>query len=488
MIFNYNGLPVYKQGALHVTTPVFGSPAELSNRQGESSQRIETKEGNLSLGIVVPGGDKVDGVQEVTPMVLSGVEPLDPDEFPHQPYRRGGQLPSTIQNLGHLLKGYNITVAYDVIKKKLSLRIPGFSGSKDNTENASLAHVISLATLNRINTANVPMFIEALANTNLENPVLTWVKSKDWDGVDRIQSLCETLVVAEGYPPELRDKLVRKWFRSTVAALYIDGFRSRGVLTLQGGQGLGKTTWFLNLIPPGALRDAVILLDHHLDPSNKDSILSAVTHWLVEIGELDSSFRKDVARLKGFLTRNSDKVRRPYAKGESDYARRTVFAATVNDTNFLVDPTGNTRFWVVPITSINYNHGIDMQQVFAQMLEEVQQGESWYLTKEEEQMLEKLNETHQSISVIEEKIYSKYVKPDDRQDQPKYTTASYILNMLGYEKPTNAQCKEATRALTNLYGSPRRVKGYSQWRAYERPGDGPYELRLGKYDDEDEEY
>lgn len=38
-----------------------------------------------------------------------------------------------------------------------------------------------------------------------------------------------------------------------------------------------------------------------LDPGNKDSILGAIVHWLVEICELDSSFKKDVARLKGFL-------------------------------------------------------------------------------------------------------------------------------------------------------------------------------------------
>jgi predicted P-loop ATPase len=29
---------------------------------------------------------------------------------------------------------------------------------------------------------------------------------------------------------------------------------------------------------------------------------TAITHWIVELGELDSSFKKEIARLKAFLT------------------------------------------------------------------------------------------------------------------------------------------------------------------------------------------
>ena len=75
----------------------------------------------------------------------------------------------------------------------------------------------------------------------------------------------------------------------------------------------------------------------------------------------------DMARLKGVLTRDFDKVRRPYARAESEYQRRTVFFASVNKPNFLVDMTGNTRWWTIPVSKINYEHGIDMQQVFAQL-------------------------------------------------------------------------------------------------------------------------
>ncbi len=115
------------------------------------------------------------------------------------------------------------------------------------------------------------------------------------------------------YPPDLKRTLMHKWFRSAVAAIFTpSGFSARGVLVLQGPQAAGKTSWVRALISDPALRESVLRLDHHLDGSSKDTVITAVTHWIVEIGELDSSFRKDIARLKGLITSDTDKVRLPY--------------------------------------------------------------------------------------------------------------------------------------------------------------------------------
>ncbi len=148
-------------------------------------------------------------------------------------------------------------------------------------------------------TTQLPAFVETIADENPLNPIAEWIRSIPWDGVDRLPDFCDTLTVREGYPLALRNLLVRKWLLSAVAAVLMPrGFKARGVLTLQGDQGLGKTTWIVALVPDTLLRDCAVKVDHHLDASNKDSTLIAISHWMVEIGELDSSFRKDVARLK----------------------------------------------------------------------------------------------------------------------------------------------------------------------------------------------
>lgn len=54
------------------------------------------------------------------------------------------------------------------------------------------------------------------------------------------------------------------------------------------------------------------------------------------------------------------------------------------------------------MTRINYEHGIDMQQLFAQLTVDFYKGEPWWLTREEEAQLETYNKERRSISVIRE--------------------------------------------------------------------------------------
>lgn len=170
------------------------------------------------------------------------------------------------------------------------------------------------------------------------------------------------------------------------------------MLTIQSPQSTGKTVWGGALVPDEKLRDDFIKLDHHLDAGNKDSLTTAITHWIVELGELDGSLKRDIAKLKGFVTGNRDKIRRPYARTDSEYPRRIVFFATVNDANFLVDDTGNTRFWTIPVTAIDHEHVIDMQQLFAQLAVVFEQGERWWLIEREEQWLEEMNKDRRTVS------------------------------------------------------------------------------------------
>ena len=395
---------------------------------------------------------------------LDRAEPLDPSKFPNQGTGDNGKLPATIPNLMHLLAGYGINVRYNVIGKKLEILIPGASGCPDNADNSALAQIISLATLNNIPIGQVTGYLEAIGDRNQYSPVADWITGELWDGVDRLQELYDTLDVREGFPKTLRDLLLHRWLLSAVAAaLKSGGFRARGVLTLQGPQSIGKTAWISALVPDSLLRDSVIKLDHHLDAGNKDSQITAICHWIVEVGELDSSFRKDIARLKGFITSDRDKVRRPYGRTDSAYQRRTVFCATVNDPNFLVDDSGNTRWWTIPVTSINYDHGIDMQQVFAQLAVDFDKGERWWLTEQEEQWLEEQNKDHRRISVIRELVLGgvdSSIPPDKR----KAMTATQVLKELGIERPSNAQAKECASVLRELYGESKRIQGQNKWR------------------------
>jgi len=402
--------------------------------------------------------------EPATAFNLDRALPLNPQSFPNQPSGKGS-IPATIPNVQHLLNSYGIKVRYNTIKKKLSILVPGQLGTPDNADNIALAQINSLATLNGMAIGQLASYVEAIADRNQFNPIADWITSKPWDGIDRLESFYDTLSEKEDFPNEFKKTLVYRWLLSAVAAvLKPRGFNARGVLTLQGPQGIGKTSWIKALISLPILREVCIKLDHHLDAGNKDSIITAISHWIVEIGELDSSFKKDIARLKGFLTSDHDKLRRPYGKANSEYPRRTVFCATVNDNNFLVDATGNSRWWTIPVVRINYSHDIEMQQLFAQLVIDFEKGEQWWLTPEEEKLLESQNQNHRTISVIQERVLDAIDLDRAGEENLPAMTPTQLLQKIGINNPTNSQAKECAALLRERFGDSKKIQGFNKWR------------------------
>lgn len=439
-------------------------PPKLANFTGQSE--VTTTASQDTSSALSQSDKSGEGNIDIASSVnLENPQPLDSRAFPNQPKKGNNQLPATIANLAYLLMRYGIYVRYNIIRKKLYTILPQSSGTPDNTENVALATIISLANLNDIPVGQIPSFVEVIGDKHQFNPVEKWINSKPWDGIDRLDTFYATLVQHADFPEELKRALMYRWMLSAVAAaLKPSGFKARGVLTLQGPQSIGKTSWISALIDYLFLREEVLKLDHHLDAGNKDSLLTAIAHWIVEIGELDSSFKKDIARLKGFLTADRDKVRRPYGRADSEYPRRTVFCATVNEHDFLVDSTGNSRWWTIPVTSINYQHGIDMQQLFAQLAVDFTNDVQWWLTREEEQLLELHNKEHRNVSAIRERVLEALDLSRIHDINLPAMTPTQLLQKLEIKSPTNAQSKECAGVLREFVGESKKIQGYNKWR------------------------
>lgn len=383
-----------------------------------------------------------------------------PDQSPH-----GNIPPLTVNNLRHVLNLNNIKVRYNVIKKEMEILLPDHQGTVDNALNVTDSKIVSLVAEHGMSTLHVNQFLLVLADENPFNPAGDWIRSKAWDGLDRLPAFYDTIQVREGYPTWFRDILMYKWLLSAAAAaLMSSGFKTRGVLTLQGDQGIGKTSWLKSLVPDPILADSLVKLDHHLDGGNKDNLLTAIRHWLCELGELGSSFRRDIERVKGILTNDVDKVRQPYARQDSTYPRRTVFMASVNDDTFLVDTTGNRRWWTIRAASINFTHNIDMQQLFAQMGEDLEAGKKWWLETEEEDLLDAINSEHMATSVVRDLVLARIDHGvSDRSGCPAFTPTE-LLRHLELSNPNNAQARECGNLLRELFGDPTRIRGFNKWR------------------------
>jgi predicted P-loop ATPase len=350
--------------------------------------------------------------------IVSKVRRLDENvamaAFPHVKYKMNKEgemevvgLLSTLENTQHLLDQYGIQCAYNEMTKATDIALPALDLSLDNAGNTAISHIKSLARRCSLPVTEIVEYLSAVADSNKFHPVRDWISAAKWDGVSRIDSLAEALLVEPGLEAH-RTAMLRRWLISAVAAVYSEKATDKYelVLVLQGPQGAGKTSFFRSLCDvPNAVKDGMLL-----DPDNKDSVVQLIGHWLVELGELDGVFRKaDIAKLKAFVSKTDDEVRRAYAVKESRYKRRTALCATVNEENYLTDTSGNRRWGTVPVKGVNFKHGVDMQQLWAEVKTFYEAGEQWHLTAEEDSVLSKINGQHQALQPMEELLTEAFV-------------------------------------------------------------------------------
>lgn len=464
--------PVENPGAHYAreaASAIFGQPriAEFSDLDGKPTDfnDLHQREGLAEVARQINGESRTavttteilppDEVAKTVGATNLAV-PSDVDWYSPFPMMSASRKPlQTIENIVEACNRLNVTVRYNIISKEVEILIPGERFTVDNAGNASLARITSQLERFRVPTGKIGEYLTYIADQNLYNPVAEWVRSKPWDGKSRLNDFYNT-IRADGEEDDvsiwdLKAALMRRWMISAVAAAFEpNGVSAGGVLVLQGDQYLGKTKWFKSLVPAelGLIQDGLML-----KPDDRDSVKVAVSYWLVELGELDATFRRsDIAQLKAFLTRQQDEIRRAYARVESKYARRTVFFASVNPRQFLHDPTGNRRYWTISCSHIEHSHDIDMQQVWAEIYEaHYSKGESWHLSPDEMRSLNGHNQDHEVLDPIRERLQSVF-DWDAPQVSWGWMTATEALSAIGMDRPSRADATHCGSVLLELNG------------------------------------
>jgi putative DNA primase/helicase len=99
---------------------------------------------------------------------------------------------------------------------------------------------------------------------------------------------------------------------------------------------------------------------------------------------------------------------------------------------------------------MNPNHGVDMQQLWAQVTAEFHKGARHLLSRDEVAKLNERNEQFSAMDPIEDIIRSTY----DWDTKANWTnkTATDVLLEIGYDKPTKVHKNSASAALKRLSG------------------------------------
>ena len=353
----------------------------------------------------------------------------------------------TVDNLARLVEAYGVKVRYNELARDIEVSVLGRDRMGELARNTNIALIEDLCRINGYPHTQVMGNIFALAERNSYNPALEWIKSKPWDGVPRFGDLfdCMELVSCDHARVQLSWCLFQKWLLGATAILSGKASKFEHVLVLVDPTGgIGKTRFFNTFCPPQWQSDGVALNVH-----DKDSVLSVISKWIVELGEIGATFsRSDNEALKAFLSRSEDEVRPPYGRAANRYARRTAFFGSVNNIRFLADDTNNRRFWPIEVKAINYRHDIDMQQVWAEALDAVQRGHIYHLTPRENEAVGALNESFRSMDRIEESILTLY---DPGGNPCRYLSATQVLEEIGVLNAKRVDTNKASAVLGKLF-------------------------------------
>ena len=243
--------------------------------------------------------------------------------------------------------------------------------------------------------------IRHLAEKNAYHPVKQYL-----DGLGETEQLTDEewnnlASLLLGANDELDQIVLKKFLISAVARIYQPGCYVRMVPVLQSKeQNIGKSTFFRLLAGDDFFCDSLGDLTNLTN-----DYITLHSNWIHEWGELDKLTPKESGTVKAFITKVKDDFRAPYDRSNKTYRRQSVIVGTCNRTDFLKDPTGNTRYSVIKVGTIDLSRTEGLRnKIWATARAKYLAGEGWELSKAEQTMSELNNSQFTDIDVWTPKI------------------------------------------------------------------------------------
>jgi hypothetical protein len=230
---------------------------------------------------------------------------------------------------------------------------------------------------------------------------------------------------------ELWRACFKKWFVAMVAAWMKDEVVNHTVLVLVGRQGIFKTTWLDNLIPP-ELRSYSSKLPLSGQIS-KDDRLRLCENAMLNIDELDAMCGREMNIVKSLLTSTDVNERAAYGRLKERRVRLASFCASTNKREFLTDITGNRRWLPFEVESIQnpFHTIIPYERLYAQAKALVEEGMfSYWFDMEEMEVLEAHNEEFRALENEEELLKVYFAVPASDSMNAKFLTTAEISEKL----------------------------------------------------------
>ena len=248
-----------------------------------------------------------------------------------------------------------------------------------------------------------------------------------WDGKDHIRALARTVPTAN---PHWADWFYT-WFLGMVDQWRGYSHRQYGnsvAPLLISKQGYNKSTFCRRLLPPElqwGYSDNLIL-------SEKRQVYQAMAQFMVinldEFNQISPQVQQGF--LKNLIQLPTLKYKPPYGSHVMEFPRLASFIATSNMKDILSDPSGNRRFIGVELTGpIDVNVRPNYQQLFAQALSALNNGEKSYFDAQQVKLIMKSNSQFEIIQPIDQ-YFLLYFELVEDEKEGEYLTAAEIFDYL----------------------------------------------------------
>ena len=248
-----------------------------------------------------------------------------------------------------------------------------------------------------------------------------------WDGKDHIRALARTVPTAN---PHWTDWFYT-WFLGMVDQWRGYSHRQYGnsvAPLLISKQGYNKSTFCRRLLPPElqwGYSDNLIL-------SEKRQVYQAMAQFMVinldEFNQISPQVQQGF--LKNLIQLPTLKYKPPYGSHVMEFPRLASFIATSNMKDILSDPSGNRRFIGVELTGpIDVSVRPNYQQLFAQALSALNNGEKSYFDAQQVKLIMKSNSQFEIIQPIDQ-YFLLYFELVEDEKEGEYLTAAEIFDYL----------------------------------------------------------
>ena len=280
----------------------------------------------------------------------------------------------------------------------------------------------------RVSIKDVRNFLESdyINNYNPIDEYLFQCYNK-WDGKDHIRALARTVPTSNPY----WEDWFYTWFLGMVDQWRGFTHRQYGnsvAPLLISKQGYNKSTFCRRLLPPElqwGYSDNLVL-------SEKRQVYQAMAQFMVinldEFNQISPQVQQGF--LKNLIQLPTLKYKPPYGSHVMEFPRLASFIATSNMKDILTDPSGNRRFIGVELTGpIDVSVRPNYQQLFAQALTALHNGEKSYFDAEQVKLIMKNNYQFEVVEPIDQ-YFLLYFELVEDEREGEYLTAAEIFDYL----------------------------------------------------------